>query len=201
MAKRGRQKGMRVEPAIGSWSVIERQFVQRLPQTDGSIYYPTLMEIKEAHNVSYSTLRRRMYEGNWMRKREQFQENLSKWLHVASYDDYVEAARKFDAVCIEASQKAMENILGHIDEAKANGTLLDQISLDRLGRAAMAWQKVGRLALGLSTENNATRLQEEITTVTQIDSNLLSERERMILNDVASQIERRKNDTKIQETN
>jgi hypothetical protein len=198
MAKRGRQKGMRVEPAVGSWTVIERQFVQGLPQTDGSIYYPTLVEIRDAHRVSYSTLRRRMYEGNWMRKREQFQENLSKWLHVASYDDYVEAARKFDAICIEVSQKAMENILGYIDEAKANGKLLDQIALDRLGRSAMAFQKVGRLALGLSTENNATR-QEEVTTITQVDSKLLTDREQMILNDIASEIERRKNIVVIQE--
>lgn len=190
---RGRQKGMRIEPATGSWSVIERQFVQGIIDTDGSVYFPTLTEIKNTHNVSYSTLRRRMAEGNWMRKREQFQQSISKWIHIANTDDYIEAARKFDATSIEAAQKAMDAILCHIDEANANGELIGQNDLDKLGRAALAWQKVGRLALGLSTENNATKIQEETVTIREIDSTLLTDREQMIIDEMASQIERRSN--------
>ncbi len=190
---RGRKKGTTVVPAtVGSWEIIERQFVQGLIQQSGEIYYPTLVEMSEAHNIGYATLRRRMIEGHWMLKRDQWQRDLHKWVHAANMSEYIEAAQKFDATCVQAAQKAIDSIVGILDEFIANGEQVPERTLDTLGRAIVNWQKAGRLALGLSTENQATRIQQEQQQQIQIDTSLLTEREQDIIDSFLQNIESRK---------
>jgi hypothetical protein len=190
---RGRKKGTTVVPAtVGSWEIIERQFVQGLIQQNGEIYYPTLVEMAEAHNIGYATLRSKMNEGHWMLKREQWQRELHKWVHAANRADYIEAAQRFDATCVQAAQKAMDAIVAHLNEFRANAEPVPERMLDALGRAAVNWQKVGRLSLGLSTENQATKIQQEQQQQIQIDTNLLTEREQDIIDSFLQNIELRK---------
>lgn len=182
-------KNERIEK-FTSWALIEQQYVQGLLETDGSIYYPTLKDLESAHGVSSLALRKKMLEGNWSLKREQWQLQLHKWTRVATMDEYVAAAQKFDQSCVTVAQKAMDAILEHIQEEMNNGDLPNSLELDRLGRAAVNWQKVGRLSLGLSTENNmlksqSIQIQEEKT----IDTTLLSEQELNLLEAFVSKTE------------
>jgi hypothetical protein len=191
MASRGVKKGkvVSINSTNISWEIIERQFVQGLLQPNGEVYYPTLTEISEAHDIPYSTVHRRMNEGQWINKRENWQAKLHKWVSAANMDDYIKAADRFNETCITAAQRAMDHILMHIDTASADGKVLDQLSLDRLGRAAVNWQKAGRLALGLSTENNSNRnSNENESPSSSVDISLLSEQEVDILDNFISKM-------------
>lgn len=189
---RGRKKGTHIVPAVGSWEIIERQFVQGLIQQNGEVYYPTLKEMSEVHDINYATIRRRMIDGNWMLRREQWQRDVHKWTHYANMNEYIQAAQRFDSTCVQAAQIAMDSIVGHLSEYIANGEQVPERLLDALGRAAVNFQKVGRLALGLSTENNSTKIREEKQSNIQIDTSLLSDREQGIIDTFIEQIEKRK---------
>lgn len=176
------------EAGTNVWKVIEHQFIQGLVDTDGSIYYPNINELAKIHNLTYPVIKRRVVSGEWLQKREQWQRQVNKWVHYANTDDYIQAAAKFDATCITMAQKALDTILTHLipeDEDKPIG----QLELDRLGRAAVNWQRVGRLALGLSTENNSLRKQE-VTEEKNRDVNitLLNEAELSILDSFITKV-------------
>jgi hypothetical protein len=164
--------------------------VQGLLEVDGSLYYPSIKELEEAHGVSLIALRKKMIEGNWILKREQWQLHLHKWIHAASMENYIAAAQKFDQTCVTVAQQAMDAILHHISEKIKEGELPASLDLDRLGRAAVNWQKVGRLSLGLSTENNMLKTQQTLSEqTTTIDTTLLSEQEVQLLEAFVSKSE------------
>jgi len=196
---RGRKTGTVLMTSVGSWEIIERQFVQGIIQQGGEIYYPTIIEMCEAHDVAYTTMRRRVIEGKWMAKRDKWQQSLNKWIHAATMKEYIDAAQRFDATCVEAAQKAVNAIVAHLDEYIANGEHVPQRDLDTLGRAMVNWQKAGRLALGLSTENTVNKIQEEQSMSVQIDSSLLTDREQGIIDTFLQRIEERKESVKIEE--
>jgi|SRR6267142_4256523 len=190
MAKRGRKLGSRLPIEGTSWEIIQRQFVQGVLQETGEVYYPTVSELSEIHGTSYSTIRRRMLEDNWVEKRDKWQKGLHKWVHAADSEDYVEAARKFDTSCVDVAQKGVHQILNYFNIAIANGEQVSQLDLDRMGRALVSYQRVGRLSLGLSTENNAIRAQEKTEQNNQsiIDASVLSPQELSILNLFAARV-------------
>lgn len=189
---KARKKGTTLLLETSSWELIERQFVQGVVQTSGEVYYPTVMELVEVHQVPYATLRRRILSEDWIEKRERWQASIGKWAHAASMKDWVEAAQRFDASCVSAAQKALDQIITHLNGAEADGVLLSRHDLDGLGRAAVSWQKVGRLSLGLSTENMASRVQQQEKEQDEnavIDTTLLSPREMDILDMFTSKLE------------
>lgn len=174
-AKKRYQKYM---PSSYPWKSIEKYFVQGAPDKKGEMHYPTLHEITQHFGVSFTSARRRMIEEGWMQKREQWQFALHQKIQQESLLDYLEAAQKFDATCVESAQRALDEVLGFFLEAKATETQLTQLDLDRLGRAAVNWQRVGRLALGLSTENTAARFETKSgDTLSSIDLTHLTEEE------------------------
>ncbi len=191
MVVKSTKKGVLL-PRDASYEVIERQFIQGLIQPSGEVYYPTLSELSDVHNIPHSTLHRKLNEGQWINKREVWQASLHKWVSAANMNNYIEAAAKFDETCITAAQRAMTHILMHLDAAASEGKPLDQVSLDRLGRAAVNWQKTGRLALGLSTENNSNRNNDEQSKNNIIDTTLLSDKEMGILDMFVTLVEERK---------
>ena len=147
------------QPQHYPWVAIEQWFVEGAPDEKGAISYPTIFDVVERFGASYQTVRGRMLEGDWIRKRDQWKLTVQKAVQKQSMTDLIAAAAHFDDTCIEAAQRALNDIMEHFFTARAAGHPLPQIDLDRLGRAAQSWQKVGRLALGLSTENNATKLE------------------------------------------
>jgi hypothetical protein len=174
------------------WNRVRQQFIQGIVIEDGSIHYPTIAELREVHGIPYTTIRRRMIDEGWIEKRDKYKCSLDKWLHAATADEYIEAATKFNGLCIEASQRAVEQIREHLHTRIADGETVSPLDLDRLGRSMVSWQKVGRLALGLSTENNFMRSddnQRNIDGRTPIDVSLLSEQEQLILESFIIKVE------------
>src|SRR5579859_2942605 len=180
------------QPSWYPWAAIEKFFVQGAPDTSGTIHYPTLNEIAEHFGISYSSVRRKLVERDWVQKREAWQLELHRQIQASAMTDLIAAANKFDAACLETAQRALDEILSHLLEAKAAGEAVSKLDLDRLGRSAVNWQRVGRLSLGLSTENQDARLEMQSgEQAASIDLSRMTDDELAQLKLLASQVEAR----------
>lgn len=164
-------------PKSYPWESIRQYFVEGAPDETGAIYYPTINDLCEYFHVNYLTVRKKLLEEEWIRQRDDWQAKLHTAIQKAAMLDYIEAASKFDATCVEAAQSAMQEILDKFHEAKAQGAPISHLDLDRMGRSAVNWQRVGRLALGLSTENTARHETKAIDTLSSIELGLLTNEE------------------------
>jgi hypothetical protein len=164
--------------------------VQGTLTADGHVTSPTLAELSHEFGCGYSTLRRKAYEERWIQQQEAWQLQLHQRIWEASIDDYVKAGRKFDAACIAVVQRAIDTVQRYFDEAEANDRNIGILDLDRLGRAALNWQKVGRLALGLSTENTASKVEAEVPN-SSIDITLLTDDELKVMENLLQAVEQR----------
>lgn len=183
-------------PDMYPWSAIEQHFVQGTPDATGRIHYPTINELALEFGASYNTIRKKMHKGKWIKKREEWQKQMQQRIWEDSLDNYVKTGQKFDASCISVAQRAMHDILKHFQECAANGVPMSIGDLDRLGRASLNWQKIGRLALGLSTENNAVK-EEQHQQVPAVDMTLLSDDELKTIESLLIAAETRKHQVQI----
>ncbi len=163
-------------PQAYPWDSVRDYFVQGAPDETGAIHYPTLNDLCAYFHLNLSTVRKKFLEENWMDQRDQWQVALQKQIRKVTMFDYVTAANKFDTTCVEAAQMAVDEIRNKFLEAKAQNYEISILDLDRMGRAMVNWQRVGRLSLGLSTENMATR-EQKVDSIEQIELNLLSDDE------------------------
>lgn len=176
------------------WATIAEDFIAGLPDEDGRFYYPTMVELSERYQCSYHRLRIVAQREKWVEKREERQHLLGINLRDRSIENFVQAAMHFDATCLEAAQKGVDHILAHFHHKEAESELVGQVDLDRLGRAFINYQRAGRLALGLTTENSGSRsVVEHIEPQKTIDVTLLNDKELEILEIIAKRIEDRKN--------
>jgi DNA invertase Pin-like site-specific DNA recombinase len=184
-------------PKAYPWESIRQYFVEGAPDETGAIYYPTINDICEYFHVSYLTVRKRLLEEEWIRQRDAWQAQLHTAIQKAAMLDYIEAASKFDATCVEAAQSAMQEILDKFHEAKAQGEPISNLDLDRMGRSAVNWQRVGRLALGLSTENTARHETKSQDTLSNIELGLLTNEELETMKQLLRRAESREEDGEI----
>lgn len=183
-------------PQAYPWDSVRDYFVQGAPDETGAIYYPTLNDLCDYFHLHPTTVRKKFLEENWIDQRDQWQRSLHKHIQKVTMVDYVAAANKFDSTCVDAAQMAIEEIKNKFLEAKAQDYEISILDLDRMGRAMVNWQRVGRLSLGLSTENMATR-EQKVDSVEQIELNLLSDDELVRLKQLLQKAESRENDNSV----
>lgn len=183
-------------PQAYPWDSVRDYFVQGAPDETGAIYYPTLNDLCVYFHLSLNTVRKKFLEENWIDQRDQWQAALQKQIRKVTMFDYVAAANKFDTTCVEAAQMAIEEIKNKFLEAKGQDYEISILDLDRMGRAMVNWQRVGRLSLGLSTENMATR-EQKVDSVEQIELNLLTDDELTRLKQLLQKAESKENENSI----
>jgi hypothetical protein len=141
------------------WTAIEKAFVEGMPDETGAWHYPTIFDLRTMFGVSYIQARRHIAQGGWVKKRDEWRQALQNKIKEQSMVDLIAAANRFDDSCIEIAQRGIAEILEHFYVAKAEGETMSARELDTLGRAAISLQKVGRLALGLPTENTESKVE------------------------------------------
>lgn len=174
------------------WKAIADDFIKGERYPDGSIVYPTLSELCRKYGPTYNQARRVMSDQRWLDRREQWQISLGNQVRDLAIEDYMKSASHFDASCLEAAQSGVDNILGYFRQAEAEQKLVGEVALDRLGRAFLAYQKAGRLVLGLTTENNGKQAQTGVQPLEEeVDLSLLSEKELELAEIIAQRLEER----------
>ena len=157
---------------MGKYSVdllykITTDFFQGVLGSDEARTYPTIKELSAKHNVPAVTLYRKSTAQNWEKQRLSFQENLQ-----IKIDDNRQKKMAKDAIDFDQNNmriaKALQNeivalltLSGKKRKENEDKPYFSASSLNSLGMALSTCQRVGRLALGESTEN--TNISTEAT--------------------------------------
>lgn len=112
----------------------------------------TLRAVAEKHNVSYTAVRQWASRGNWSEERKTLSESVTKMAIASQVNTRMRELSKFNADDLKMA-KALRATAANLMNKY---TLEQKISLDdltRIARVVSDAQKIGRLALGASTEN------------------------------------------------
>lgn len=148
---------------------IRQEYVQGVTNDQGERVYPSIDTLTEKHNVAKATLFRRSQSQDWKSQRTRFEFELSQKKDSVKRDELAKESIHFDGRNLNLA-KALQQQISHLLQSAMREITDNQlrrpfspVALERLANALLVTQKVGRLALGDSTENtsiNATITQE-----------------------------------------
>ena len=149
--------GRRVKLDAGLSEEIRQLYVQGV-DTDGVRSYPSIDQLSQEHGVSKATLFRRASDQGWKDQRSIFETQLAAELDAQRRNELVKEAGEFDKNNIRLAQALQSQIGGvvrhNIESRQTNPRLgpLSPDALTQLAQALVTVQRIGRLALGDSTE-------------------------------------------------
>ena len=140
---------------------IRQEYVSGITDENGTRTYPSIDYLVEKHNVAKATLFRRMKAQNWKSQRTKFELELSQKKDIHKRDELAKESINFDGRNLNLA-KAIQQQVSHLLQGAMREIAQDQrrrpftpVALERLANALSITQKIGRLSLGESTENNS----------------------------------------------
>lgn len=134
------------------WDDIKKEYVEGTVDANGKRYYPSQPELCERYRVAASSIGTRASKEQWAVQREIFTSRLEEVTREKTIETISDSGSRFDLLCFNIACKSAMILDGKIDTAIANGYAnLDDVK--ELSNALKNFQSVGRLALGLSTDN------------------------------------------------
>ena len=144
-------------------------YVQGIQDVNGNRQYPSIEQLSKDHNVAKVTLFRKSSSEDWKGQRALFEQRLAKEKDAQRVENLVKESVEFDSRNLNIA-KAMQGQVTHLIRLAAQEIQENElrrpfspVALERLAGAVMSIQKIGRLALGETTENtqvNGTISQE-----------------------------------------
>lgn len=155
-----------------NWVDVETDFVEGFYKPGATeeeeatyIQKPTLQDLCERHDVSYSAVSKRSAAEKWAHKRKVHWTRIERQRLSKKLEEFEMEAVKFNINTLNAARQGVQNILVHFGMARQvqekTGEPMNQYKLDALSRALERYQKVGRLSLGQSTENGQQIILKE----------------------------------------
>lgn len=114
----------------------------------------SIRELAEKHNVSVDALDKRCTRECWSEARRKLSAEVQAKADAEIAEQRAQMLVQFNKEDLEVARAIKNQIKQHIDDAIQNGVPLDSNDLKKLSSAAADAQKIGRLALGVSTSNN-----------------------------------------------
>ena len=155
---------------------IRQDFVQGVLE-ESERRYPTIEELAKKYEIPSVTLYRKSTAQSWKQQRMDFQKNLQIEIDAKRQNKLAKDAVDFDENNLRIA-KALQNeivaLLSFSNRARqdANRPYFSPSSLNSLSMALSTCQRVGRLALGESTDNtnitNDTTVTEAFNLIEQI---------------------------------
>tara|TARA_E500000331_G_C17034089_1_gene616466 strand:- start:85 stop:624 length:540 start_codon:yes stop_codon:yes gene_type:complete len=139
---------------------IRQAYVVGVETPDGRDY-PSIEELSRQYKIPAITLFRRSSKENWKEQRVKFTEKLQQDIDHAKQKQLIKDNKDFDNNNLSIAKRLQDEIVSVLDlsEKKREGgeqkPMLNPSSLYSLGMALQTCQKVGRLALGETTENTS----------------------------------------------
>lgn len=147
-----------------NWEQLKSEFVEGNINENGIRNWPTLKEISDKYNIDYSYIRKISSNQNWKDCKQLFIQSFENQRQLDRIKHLSEESIKFDNKCIKIVNKGikvLEDIFeiseNTIDE-NGNRQLLNLDTLDIITKSLERLQKIGRLALGSSTENISNKI-------------------------------------------
>lgn len=147
-------------------------YVQGIQDAQGHRQYPSIEQLAQDHNVAKVTLFRKSSSEDWRGQRALFEQRLGQKNDAERLENLIKESVAFDSRNLNIA-KAMQGQVTHLirlaaEEIQANETRrpFTPVGIERLANAVLAIQKIGRLALGESTEN--TQINGSITNDSEV---------------------------------
>ncbi len=136
---------------------IRNDFVQGVSNEEGLKNFPTLDELYKHYKVAKSTLYRVSNKENWRIEREQFQATYKEKLDKKRTETLVKEGKSLDTRSINVAKSLMctieKTISKNLENIEEGKTGLIPTQINALANTALTAQKIGKLALGETTEN------------------------------------------------
>jgi len=134
-------------------------YVQGIQDVNGNRQYPSIEQLATDHNVAKVTLFRKSSSENWKGQRALFEQRLAQKKDAERVENLVKESVEFDSRNLNIA-KALQGQVTHLIRLAAQEIQDNElrrpfspVALERLAGACMSIQKIGRLALGETTEN------------------------------------------------
>lgn len=164
------------KPTADILEEIRELYVTGTEDSSGNRVYPSIQRLAEDFKVAEVTLFRKAKSGDWKEQRQIFEKKLAEEKDAKKRELMVKESVDFDARNLNLA-KAMQGQITHLISQGARSIQQNNTakpfspeSLTKLATALMTVQKVGRLALGDTTDN--TRINAEFNdeaTARQVD--------------------------------
>ena len=147
-----------------NWMAVRKSYVEGI--RDGNHEYPkfpSIPELSEMYNISVPAIAQHCSKGMWVRDRTKFIGDLNEVTEAKHVEKLADRAVEFDNKCYNMSMSGIKDIEEKInffktmpvssEESKVKETLTIDF-YDKASRAIERFQRIGRIALGLSSDNN-----------------------------------------------
>lgn len=114
----------------------------------------SIREIAEKHNCSADALEKRAGREQWTEQRRKMSAEVQAKADAEVAEKRAADLIKFNEEDLNVAKALRAQIAKHINDSIKSGTPLSTHDIRRLASAASDAQKIGRLALGVSTANN-----------------------------------------------
>tara|TARA_Y100000310_G_scaffold74947_1_gene71188 strand:+ start:253 stop:906 length:654 start_codon:yes stop_codon:yes gene_type:complete len=186
-AKKAPKKRGRVNRLTAELTEILRQdYVHGIEDENGERVYPSIKALAVKYHVSLSSAFNRSSDNNWMADREISEQRYREEIDAKKRLSLVNQAVEFDsnslnlAKALQAeifdllkiSQEMNEKKRGQGDDVDSVYRYLSNYAISQLATALETTQRIGRLAVGQSTENlnvsDSADLQKQIEGVSEV---------------------------------
>ncbi len=146
---------------------IRIQYVQGIDEGTADRRYKTIEALAVEHKVPRGTLYRWAQKGAWKSQQERFHEQYLQKVDAERIKELAQESKKFDSNALGLAKILMNEVgmtLQLNQQKRTSGDLeniLTPIQISQLSTTALTAQKLGKLALGESTEN--MKLNAEIS--------------------------------------
>jgi hypothetical protein len=146
------------------WQRVRAAYVQGVEDENGFRRFPTYQQLEAEYNVNYGTIALRCKKEGWQEERAIFERKLREDIDAKKRKELLKASVEFDSSSLKLA-KAIQAEIGQLLVAAqyerqkiAQGLeperkIFTSSALSSMAMALATAQKVGRLALGESTEN------------------------------------------------
>lgn len=147
---------------------IRNKFVQGIDDGTGEKKYQTLDSLSVEYNVAKSTLYRWAQKESWKAQQERFHQEYLEKLDAQRQKELIHESKQFDSNALRVAKFLLNEVGISLSMNSQQRTkdpqsknLLTPQAVAQLSNAALSAQKLGKLALGESTEN--MKLNAEIS--------------------------------------
>jgi len=114
----------------------------------------SIRELSEKYNCSADALEQRAHKQSWTEQRRKISAEVLAKADAEITERRAKELISFNEQDLQVAKAIRSQIAKHISEAMSSQTLLSTRDIRTLASAAESAQKIGRLALGVSTSNN-----------------------------------------------
>lgn len=123
----------------------------RVDYINGTMNY---QELAETHGVKAGTVRQRGHRGGWDQQRHVVTQAVIEEASRRKFDTRLSELSEFNDGSLKIAKALMQQVAAHISNAQQTQKRVAAPELRALASVAEAAQRMGRLALGVSTDNH-----------------------------------------------